>query len=121
MLGLNSSKSMSSFKNLVAALGFVCFSSLALLPVSMTVCGPVTSRILHHAKKVHHIIDSSPSAQLAIARPYSAAVERDVIPTEGDPARNLFEHTGLARAPAGNEHSGAQVHPAEGFVRAAKV
>ncbi|HEY2987278.1 MAG TPA: hypothetical protein VGL11_06105 [Candidatus Binatia bacterium] len=111
---------MRSVKNLVAALGFICFSSLALLPVSMTVCGPLTSRLPHHAKKIRHVVPH-PATAFAAVQPEGNVFTRDVIPTEGDPARNLFEHTAVARNGAALEPDGPQIHLAQGFIHRAKV
>jgi len=88
---------MKSLKNTFAALGFVCFSSLALLPVGMTVCGPVTSRLLHPAKKVHHLIKLRSFPALAAAHTVATSVARDVLRAEADPLRNLFDQIGAGR------------------------
>jgi hypothetical protein len=82
---------MRSLKNPFAALGFVCFSSLALLPVGMTICGPIASRLLHPAKKIQ-LVKPSAFPAIAAAQPARISVNRDVIRVGTDPLRNLFEH-----------------------------
>lgn len=88
---------MRRIKNTFAALGFVCFSSLALLPVSMTVCGPLTSRLLHHSKKIQPV-RASKFPELGVARPVSPSVKRDMIRAAADPFRNLFEQIGAGKS-----------------------
>jgi hypothetical protein len=87
---------MMSLKNTFAALGFVCFSSLALLPVSMTVCGPFTSRLLQPPKKIH-LAKPAPFPALGVAHPVRTSVKRDMLRAEADPLRNLFEQIGVGR------------------------
>ncbi|HKA34769.1 MAG TPA: hypothetical protein VKH64_16260 [Candidatus Binatia bacterium] len=113
---------MSILRKTVAALGFVCFFSVALLPVSMSICGPVTWRMLHHAKRNHPIADvlSHPVA----ARPQSGNLERDIIRDiipEEDSVRSLFEHTGIARNPVGFEPDGPEIYASQEFVERAWV
>ena len=111
---------MGSLKNKVAAFGVVCFCSLALLPVSMTVCGPFTSKLLHHAKKLHHASrdrsDGFRSAQLD-----TRYLERDMIPEEDDPLRNPLQHAAAARNPASPQLQGPEAHLAHGFFLGAKA
>ncbi len=111
---------MKGLKNTLAALGFVCFSSLALLPVGMTLCGPFMSRLLHHAKKVHRV-NPDPSPRLGVAGPHETTFERDVIPTAADPARSLFEHLSVTRSPAEHEPDRASNRLLHGFIRSVKV
>jgi hypothetical protein len=111
---------MRSLKNVFAALGFLCFVSLALIPIGMSVCGPFTSRLLHHAKKIHHV-NPDPSPHIAAARPQSATFERDVIPTTGDPARSLFEHLSITRSPGEDEPARPKSALIQGFIRSVKV
>ncbi len=116
------SDSMNHLRKTVAALGFVCFFSLALLPVSMTLCGPITSRLNHHAKRLHQVSlrpSYGSSVRLEVPQPFRASFERDVIP-EGDSVRSL-EHTGLGRSPAGPEPDGPEISPGRGLVREARV
>jgi hypothetical protein len=88
---------MKSLKNGFAALGFVCFTSLALLPVSMTVCGPFTSRLLYPAKKIQ-AVKPAPFPALGVFYPLKAAGKRDMIRAEADPLRNLFEQIGAGKS-----------------------
>jgi hypothetical protein len=111
---------MKGLKNTLAALGFICFSSLALLPVGMTLCGPFMSRLLHHAKKVHHV-NPDPSPRLGVARPQGTTFERDVIPAATDPARSLFEHLSVTRSPAEHEPDRTRNRLLHGFIRSVKV
>ena len=115
------SDSMNHLRKTVAALGFVCFFSLALLPVSMTLCGPITSLLNHHAKRLHHVSyheSYGPSVRLEFAQPFTASFERDVI-AEGDSGRSLLEHTGIGRSPAGPEPDGPGIFSGRGLVRSA--
>jgi hypothetical protein len=90
---------MKSLKNGFAALGFVCFTSLALLPVSMTVCGPFTSRLLYPAKaKKIQAVKPALFPALGVSYPLKAAVKRDMIRAEADPLRNLFEQIGAGKS-----------------------
>lgn len=111
---------MKGLKNTLAALGFICFSSLALLPVGMTLCGPFMSRLLHHVKKVHHV-NPDPSPRLGVARPQGTTFERDVIPAATDPARSLFEHLSVTRSPAEHEPDRTRNRLLHGFIRSVKV
>jgi hypothetical protein len=114
---------MSILRKTVAALGFVCFFSVALLPVSMSICGPVTWRMLHHAKRPHHPTADVFSHPVA-AKPQGSNLERDtirdIIPEE-DSLRSLFEHTGIARNPVGFEPDGPEIYTSQGFVERAWV
>jgi len=87
---------MKRLKNGFAALGFVCFTSLALLPVGITLCGPFTSRLPYAAKKVQ-AVKPGPFPALGVSYPLKAAVKRDMIRAEADPLRNLFEQIGAGR------------------------
>ena len=112
--------SMDSLKNTIAALGFICFFSLSLLPVSMTVCGPFTARLLHHAKKLRHVSqDLSP--RLRLVHPDPTALERDAILEEGNPQRNLSGHAWVARRPAGAEPRSLDLASALRFIPGGKV
>ena len=111
---------MGSLKNKVAAFGFVCFCSLALLPVSMTVCGPFTSKLLHHAKKLHHA-SRDRSDGFRSAQPDTRSLERDMIPEKDDPLRNPLQHAAAARNPAGPQLQGPETHLAHGFILGAKA
>jgi len=84
---------MGRLKNTFAALGFICFSTLALLPVSMTVCGPVTSRLFHRAKKIH-AVKPAPFEVLGVSHSFGSSFKRDMLRAEADPLRNLFEQLG---------------------------
>jgi len=114
---------MSILRKTVAALGFVCFFSVALLPVSMSICGPVTWRMLHHAKRPHHPTADVCSRPVA-AKPQGSNLERDtirdIIPEE-DSVRSLFEHTGIARNPVGFAPDGPEIYTSQGFVERAGV
>jgi hypothetical protein len=110
---------MMSLKNTLAALGFVCFSSLALLPVSMTVCGPITSRILHPAKKIH-LVKPAPFDALGEAHPIRTFVKRDMLRAEADPLRNLFEQIG-GRIPPVLDGDGLGGRLIKRFSRSVKV
>jgi hypothetical protein len=114
---------MSILRKTVAALGFVCFFSVALLPVSMSICGPVTWRMLHHAKRVHHPTGDDLSRPAA-ARPQGSNLERDIIRDiipEEDSVRSLFEHTGIARHPVSFGLDGPEIFSSQGFVERAWV
>ncbi len=111
---------MRGLKNALVGLGFVCFTSLALLPVSMTVCGPFTSRLLHHAKKIHHV-NPDPSPRASTTRAQEATFERDVIPAAGDPARSLFEHLSITRSSLELEPDRAGSRLIQGFIRSVNV
>jgi hypothetical protein len=112
---------MNNLRKTLAALGFVCFFSLALLPVSMTVCGPVTWRLLHHAKRLHPERPGHDALLRFVGvPPHAAGLERDIIP-EGDPVRNLFEYPGIARNPAGIEPDNPEFYTSQGFVDSSRV
>jgi len=114
---------MGTLRKAVAALGFVCFFSVALLPVSMSICGPVTWRMLHHAKRPHHPAGDVFSHPVA-AKPQGSNLERDIIRDiipEEDSLRSLFEHTGIARNPVGFEPDGPEIYTSQGFVERAWV
>jgi hypothetical protein len=111
---------MKSLKNSFAALGFVCFSSLALLPVSMTLCGPLTSRLLHPAKKIHHPKPSLFPA-LGVAQPIRTSVKRDMLRAEADPLRNLFEQIGAGRSLPALDFDGYGSRLIKRLVRSVKV
>lgn len=118
MLGLLV-ESMSNLRKTVAALGFVCFFSLALLPVSMAVCGPFMSRLFHQAKRHHHAVrERFPEMSAAPAR--AAFAQRDII-SEADPVRSLFEHTGIGRSSALAEAALPEIHLNQRFLRSAKI
>ncbi|HEY3306261.1 MAG TPA: hypothetical protein VGL70_22300 [Candidatus Binatia bacterium] len=110
---------MMSLKNTFAALGFVCFSSLALLPVSMTVCGPITSRILHAAKKIHRVKPAL-FPELGVAQPVRTSVKRDMLRAEADPLRNLFEQIGGRILPV-LDADGSGGRLIKRFIRSVKV
>jgi len=106
---------MNNLRKTLAALGFVCFFSLALLPVSMTVCGPVTWRLFHHAKRLHpERAGHDALLRFVGAQSHAAGLERDIIP-EGDSVRNLFEYPGIARNPAGIEPDSPEFYTSQGF------
>jgi hypothetical protein len=114
---------MGILRKTVAALGFVCFFSVALLPVSMSICGPVTWRMLHHTKRMHHPADDALPRPVA-ARPQGSNLERDIIRDiipEEDSLRSLFEHTGIARHPLGFGPDGPEIFSSQGFVERAWV
>ena len=114
---------MSILRKTVAALGFVCFFSVALLPVSMSICGPVTWRMLHHAKRSHHPTGEVFSRPVA-AQPQASNLERDIIRDiipEEDSVRSLFEHTGIARDPVVLEPAGAEIYRSQECVESAWV
>jgi hypothetical protein len=111
---------MMSLKNTFAALGFACFSSLALLPVSMTVCGPITSRILHPAKKIHRV-KPVPFPELGVAHPVRTSVKRDMLRAEADPLRNLFEQIGAGRSLPALDADGSGGRLIKRFIRSVKV
>jgi hypothetical protein len=101
---------MKSLKNGFAALGFVCFSSLALLPVSMTLCGPFTSWLLQPAKKIHltkPVVKPAPFEALVVAQPVRTSFKRDMLRAEADPLRNLFEQIGAGRVLPGLDADGS--------------
>ncbi len=110
---------MGFLRKTVVGLGFVCFFSVALLPVSMSVCGPATWRMLHHAKRLHHATrDALP--HVIAAQPQGSNFERDVIPEE-DSARSLLEHTGIARNPVNLGPDGPEVVASQGYIESAWV
>jgi hypothetical protein len=112
---------MDRLRKTLAALGFVCFFSLALLPVSMTVCGPVTWRLNHHAKRLHALHagrDLSP--RFVVLQHQAAGLERDIIPEE-DSARNLLEYPGIASNPAGVQPDNPEIYTSQGFFESARV
>lgn len=112
---------MNILRKTVAALGFVCFFSLALLPVSMSICGPVTWRMLLHAKRPHHPAGNVFSHPVA-AKPQGSSLERDIIRDiipEEDSVRSLFEHTGIAGNPVGFKPDGPEIFASQGFVERA--
>ena len=114
---------MNILRKTLAALGFVCFFSVALLPVSMSICGPVTWRMLHHAKHPHRPIGEVLSHPIA-AKPQGSNLERDIIRDlipEEDSLRSLLEHTGIARNPVGFEPDGPEIYASQGFVERAWV
>lgn len=112
---------MNKLRKTLAALGFVCFFSLALLPVSMTVCGPVTWRLTHHAKRLHPVHEGRDlSSRFVVAQQQTAGLERDIIPEE-DSARNLFEYPGIARNPAGVQPDNPEIYMSQGFFESARV
>jgi hypothetical protein len=112
---------MKNVRKAVAALGFVCFFSLALLPVGMTICEPVTWQLFHHAKRLHQAHarhDSSP--RLLVAQPRGTGVERDILP-EADSTRNLLGYTGIARKLAGAEPDNREIDVSQGSIENARV
>ena len=111
---------MKHLRKTVAALGFVCFVSLALLPVSLTVCGPILARLFHHAKRPHQAVIAVSFPQLGAVPVHRLAFERDVI-SESDPLRIPWEHAAAARSPAGPEPDGQGLHWSRGFTDSAKV
>lgn len=111
---------MKHLRKTVAALGFVCFVSLALLPVSLSVCGPITARLFHHAKKLHHAVSPASFPQLEAVPAQRLAFERDVI-SESDPVRSPWEHAAAARSPAGPEPDGPELHLSQGLIDSARV
>ena len=113
-------RAMGNLKSKIAAFGFVCFVSFALLPVSVTVCGPATSRLLHHAKKVHQV-SRDPSPQIRSAQPDRTVLQRDMIPEESDPVRDPLQHAWAARSPAAPQPQSAEAHLAHGFICDPKV
>lgn|GEM_PF-3341358 len=111
---------MSILRKTVAAVGFVCFFSVALLPVSMSICGPVMWRmLLHHAKHSHHPTGAALAHPVA-SKPQQGSIleglERDVIPVE-DSVRSLVEHTGIARNPVDFGPKGPEIYASQGFVK----
>jgi hypothetical protein len=111
---------MKHLRKTIAALGFVCFVSLALLPVSLTVCGPILARLFHHAKRLHHSAIAVSFPQWSAVSAQRVAFERDVI-SEADPVRTPWEHAAAARSPAGPEPDGPELHLSQGFIDSAKV
>jgi hypothetical protein len=111
---------MKHLRKTFAALGFVCFVSLALLPVSLTVCGPITARLFHHAKRLHHAVSAAALPQLGAVPTQRVAFERDII-SEADPVRTPWEHAAAARSPAGPEPDRPELHWSQGFIDSAKV
>ena len=89
---------MGTLKKKVAAIGFICFFSLGIFPLSMAVGGPVTSRLLHihHAKRSQHV-DNDFSDGFKPARPDRAMLEKDVLPEEDSELRNPLENASAAK------------------------
>lgn len=117
------SDSMNHLRKTVAALGFVCFFSLALLPVSMTLCGPLTSRLNHHAKRLHresYRISYGSTVRLEFAQPLTASFGRDIL-AEGDSVRSMLEHTGIGRSPSGPEPDGPEISQSRGLIHSARA
>jgi hypothetical protein len=112
---------MSNLRKAVAALGFVCFFSLALLPVGMSICEPLTWQLFHHGKHAHQM-RARPEVfhRLHVAQPHGSDVQRDILPEE-DSLRNLPQYTGIARSPAGAEPDNREPHVGQGFVESARV
>lgn len=112
---------MNNLRKTLAALGFVCFFSLALLPVSMTVCGPVTWRLFHHAKRLHPERAGHDALPRFVGeQPHATGLERDIIP-EADSIRNLLEYPGIARYPAGVQPDNPEFYTSQGFVYSSRV
>ena len=111
---------MNKLRKTVAALGFVCFVSLALLPVSLTVCGPITARLFHQAKKLHHSVSAASFPRLGVVPARTVAFERDII-SEADPVRTPWEHAAAARSPAAPEPDDPELHLSQGLIDSAKV
>ena len=116
---------MNTLRKTLAALGFVCFFSVALLPVSMSICGPVMWRmLLHHTKHPHHPAGAPLPQHPVAAKPQQGSIleglERDVIPVE-DSIRSLVEHTGIARNPVDFGPDAPEVYASRGFVEYARV
>ena len=112
---------MSNLRKAVAALGFVCFFSLALLPVGMSICEPVTWQLFHHAKRAHQM-RARPDRfhRLLVTQPHSSDVQRDILPEE-DSLRNQLHYTGITRNPAGAEPDNWDAYVSQGFIESAKV
>jgi len=111
---------MKSLRNTFAALGFVCFSSLALLPVGITVCGPFASRLLHPAKKIHPV-KPVPSPELGVSHPVRTSIARDALRAEADPLRNLFDQIGAGRSLPAFDGNGPGGRLIKRLVRSVKV
>jgi hypothetical protein len=111
---------MKNLRKTVAALGFICFVSLALLPVSLTVCAPITTRLFHHAKRLHHTLSVASFPQLGAVPTQRAAFDRDLI-SEADPVRIPWEHAAAARNPGGPEPDRPGLHLSREFIDSEKI
>ena len=121
VLGSLLSDFMINLRKTVVALGFVCFCSLALLPVGMGICEPVTWQLFHHAKRAHQMrVKPDFFHRLLVTQPQGSDIQRDILPEE-DSLRNLTQYTGIARNPAGAEPDNREPHVRQGFVESARV
>lgn len=88
---------MQALKNKLATLSFIGLVTLALLPVSLSVCSPAAAKLRHHAKKLHRVA-RSPIPTLKAPEPPSHVVVKDVLPEENRELKNLSEDHATARS-----------------------
>ena len=87
---------MQALKNKLATLSFIGLVTLALLPVSLSVCGPAAAKLRHHAKKLHPVARGQIPALRAM-HPPGHAIVRDVLPEENRELKNLSENYATVR------------------------
>ena len=98
---------MQALKNKLAALGFIAVVSFALLPAGLTVCGPATTKILRHSKKIHPVAYHK-GPGLKATQQHARAIVNDVLPEENRELRNFSEDDATARNDAHLQSDGSQ-------------